>query len=202
MSVTVARALYIDWNPETIAAAQRALRLTSMRKLNDQTLELQVGVESEANGEATVKSDEGKAISEETDLFFDAVDYLEDSLSLFCDTFGFTPLGEPVRTSDATTCNLTPKFLGFNESPLQDQSTSTTTICVKAVKTFINFLKPPNKFVPHVDKIFCASADSILLTYKSARNSGIIISCELHNFVLWDGNNISSYGRKSRNRCR
>ena len=63
MSVTVARALYIDWNPETIAAAQRALRLTSMRKLNDQTLELQVGVESEANGEATVKSDEGKAIS-------------------------------------------------------------------------------------------------------------------------------------------
>ena len=202
LSVTVAKALYIDWNPETIAAAQWALRLTGMRSVNDQTLERWVGVESEAVGEAKIKSDEGKDISEETDFFFDAVDYLEDSLSSFCDNVISSPLDEPVRSSDAATCNLTPKLLGFDESPLLDQRTSTTTICVKSLKTFINFLKPPNEFVPHVDKLFCASTDSILLTYRSATNSGITISCELHNFVLWDGNNISSYGRKSRNRCR
>ncbi len=188
-SVSVAKTAFINWSPETIAASQLALKAPCQ----------QVATESLFKRGAV---DNGKTVkvvysSEENDEFFDAREILEESVPLFFDSIT-QPLEQPVTPctinssfGDITLGNLSLK--GNSSDKFQYQTGKSASIYLNFDKIFINFLKPPNEFVQQVSKLFCASADSMSVTYSPKENNGMKISFKMNNFVLQDGCSVSSF---------
>lgn len=192
--VSFAKTAFINWSPETIAAIHLALK----------TLGHQIGG---VEGSFEMSVDDYDNAGEEDDEFYDANEILEEALLFYPNTMS--------SAQDSTT--ITPFFQrGFRDKTGDQHSlegNSADDACpkqnglsirMKFHELFINFFKPSNEFVPQMSKLFCASANYMLIRYSLSRSNVMQISCDISEFVLRDGCNATSfdppYSRCSKNK--